>query len=195
MTLPATNKFATKGAAPATKAKPAKAKPRKFGPATDAKPRDPMLPAGSFRVRHIDAEELVHPVSKRISWRVQYSVGEDVYVALFFNTSAGVAEYQRYCIAMAGYTDLEEFKNFTASVAPDSDDSDDDFFASVIGDANAFSDYPLAGRLCDVRVTFGNEVKDKDTGEPTGDHFRNYKWTVVSDDDQDTAGKLEKVDA
>ncbi len=203
MPLPATNKFAKPGAAGA-KPKPApakpKPKPKKFGAATDATPRDPMLPEGDFRVRHIAAEELVHPVKKTLSWRVQFvAVSEEgesePFIALFMNTTAGVAEYQRYCAAMAGFENATEVNEFVAAVMPDVDldEASDAFFTSVIGDANAFSEagHTIERRLCDVRVTFGKACVDRDTGEPTGDHYRNYKRTAVPDEEQDETAKLE----
>jgi hypothetical protein len=192
MALPPNNKFAAKPGAAGAKPKPApakpKPKPKKFGAATDATPRDPMLPEGEFRVRHIGAEELIHPVKKTLSWRVQFMTvteeGEQgPFIALFMNTTAGVAEYQRYCMAMAGYDNAADYNEF---------DPEGDFFETVIGDANAFSEagHTIDRRLCDTRVTYGKAVLDRDSGEPTGDHYRNYKWTVVPDDDQDEAGKV-----
>jgi hypothetical protein len=189
MPLPANNKFAKPGAAGA-KPKPApKPKPKKFGAATDATPRDPMLPEGDFRVRHIGAEELIHPVKKTTSWRVQFmTVSEEgeqgPFIALFMNSTAGIAEYQRYCVAMAGYESAADYNEF---------DPEGDFFETVIGEANAFADAGLTidRRLCDVRCTYGKAVLDRDTKEPTGDHYRNYKWTVVSEDEQDEAPKVE----
>jgi hypothetical protein len=193
MPLPQNNKFAKPGAAgakPKPVAKP-KPKPKKFGAATDAAPRDPMLPEGEFRVRHIGAEELVHPVKKTLSWRVQFvcvsEEGEsEPYIALFMNSTAGVAEFQRYVMAMAGYDNAAEYNEF---------DPEGDFFETVIGEANAFSDAGLTieRRVADVRVTYGKACIDKDTGQPTGDHYRNYKWTVVPDEDdgQDEAAKVE----
>ncbi len=202
MPLPATNKFAKPGAAgakpkPAAKPKP---KPKKFGAATDAVPHDPMLPEGEFRVRHIGAEELIHPVKKTLSWRVKFvcvsEEGEsEPYIALFMNTNAGIAEYQRYCTAMAGYETAQECNDFVCAVMPDvdADEAGDAFFTSVLGDANAFSEAGLSieSRLTDVRVTWGKACIDRDSGEPTGDHYRNYKWTVVPDEEQDETMKLE----
>lgn len=203
MPLPANNKFAPKPGAAGAKPKPAaakpKPKPKKFGAATDATPRDPMLPEGDFRVRHLSGEELVHPSKKTISWRVQYmAVSEEgesgPYIALFMNTTAGIAEFQRYCVAMAGYEDAASFNEFAQSVMPDADldEASDAFFTSVIGDANAFSEAGLTieGRLTDVRVTYGKACVDQN-GQPTGDHYRQYKWAVVSDEEQDTVAKLE----
>jgi hypothetical protein len=192
MPLPPNNKFAKPGAAgakPKPAAKPPKPKPKKFGAATDATPRDPMLPEGDFRVRHLGAEELVHPVKKTLSWRVQFTCvseeGEsEPFIALFMNTTAGVAEYQRYCMAMAGYENAAEYNDF---------DPEGDFFETVIGEANAFSEAGLTieRRLADVHVTYGKACVDRDTGEPTGDHYRNYRWAVVSEDEQDEAPKVE----
>lgn len=189
MSLPATNKFAKPAAAgpkPAAKPKP---KPKKFGAATDATPRDPMLPEGEYRVRHIGAEELIHPVKKTTSWRVQFvavtDTGESApYIALFMNSTAGVAEYQRYCMAMAGYGNAAEYNDF---------DPEGDFFETVIGEANAFAEagHTIERRLCNVRVTYGKACLDRETGQPTGDHYRNYKWTVVPDEEQDEAAKVE----
>jgi hypothetical protein len=197
MPLPTGNKFAKHGFAGAKPA--AKPKPKKFGAATDATPRDPMLPEGEFRVRHLYGEELLHPVKKTLSWRVQFNAvqnGEESgpFIALFMNTTAGIAEFQRYCVAMAGYENAQEFNAFAQAVMPD-DDVDgacDAFFTSVIGDANAFSaaGHRIEGRLVDVRVAYGKACLGQD-GQPTGDHYRNYKWAPVPDDEQDTVGKLE----
>lgn len=191
MPLPANNKFAKPGPGAGAKPKPAaKPKPKKFGTATDAVPRDPMLPEGSFRVRHIGAEELIHPVKKTLSWRVQFTPvteggpGEgETFIALFMNTTAGVAEYQRYVMATAGYDSAAEYNEF---------DPEGDFFETVIGEANAFAEAGLTieRRLVDVRVTYGKACVGQD-GQPTGDHYRNYKWTVVPDEEQDEAGKVE----
>jgi hypothetical protein len=188
MTLPANNKFAKPAAAGAKPAAKPKPRPKKFGAATDAAPRDPMLPEGEFRVRHIGAEELIHPVKKTLSWRVQFEVvGDDApqgtFIALFMNSAAGIAEYQRYCVAMAGYTSTAEYNEF---------DPEGDFFETVIGEANAFAEagHTIERRLCDVRVTYGKPCLDPATGQPTGDHYRNYKWTVVPDEEQDEAGKV-----
>jgi hypothetical protein len=190
MPVPPNNKFAKPGAAGAKPKAAPKPKPKKFGAATDATPRDPMLPEGEFRVRHIGAEELIHPIKKSMSWRVQFmSITEEgesgPFIALFMNTTAGVAEYQRYCMAMAGYDNAAEYNEF---------DPEGDFFETVIGDANAFAVQGLTidRRVCDVRVTYGKACIGSD-GQPTGDHYRNYKWTVVPDDDdsQDEAAKVE----
>lgn len=185
MTLPATNKFAPKPGAAGAKPKAApKPKPKKFGTATDAVPRDPMLPEGEHRVRHLAAEELIHPVKKTTSWRVQFEADGQTFIALFMNTTAGIAEYQRYCMAMAGYESAAEYNEF---------DPEGDFFETVIGEANAFADagHTIERRLCDVRVTYGKPVMDRASGEPTGDHYRQYKWTVVPDEEQDEAAKVE----
>lgn len=202
MPLPANNKFAKPGAGAKPAAKPAakpKPKPKKFGAATDATPRDPMLPEGEFRVRHLGGEELIHPVKKTLSWRVQFNTVQDgeesgPFIALFMNTTAGIAEFQRYCVAMAGYENAQEFNEFAQAVMPDADldEACDSYFTSVIGDANAFSEagHTIEGRLADVRVTYGKACVGQD-GHPTGDHYRNYKWVPVPDEEQDTTGKLE----
>jgi hypothetical protein len=208
MPVPPNNKFAPKPGAGGAAAKPKptaaaakpKPKPKKFGAAT-ATPRDPMLPEGTVRVRHLGAEELIHPAKKTLSWRVQFTPIEgyenagETFIALFMNTTAGVAEYQRYCVAMAGYETAGEFTEFACAVVPgaDAEEAGDAFFSSVIGDANAFSEagHTIDRRIAEVRVTFGKACIDKDTGEPTGDHFRNYKWSVVPDEEQDEAGRLE----
>jgi hypothetical protein len=193
MPLPANNKFAKPGAAGAKtppKKTPPKPKPKKFGTATDAQPKDPMLDPGEYRVRHIGAEELIHPVKKTLSWRVQFVVvteegdSESPNIALFMNTTAGIAEYQRYCMAMAGYESAAEYNEF---------DPEGDFFETVIGESNAFSEagHTIERRLCDVVVTFGKPVLDRETGQPTGDHYRNYRWAVVPDEEQDEAAKVE----
>jgi hypothetical protein len=213
MPVPPNNKFAQKpgagGAAAAKKPMPVakpKPKPRKFGAPSEHQPRDPMLDAGfSGKVRHIGAEELLHPVYKSLSWRVQFLVfGEEengTRIALYMNTTAGVAEYQRYCVAMAGYQTAAEFTEFALSVMPDADaeEAGDAFFSSVIGDANPFSEagYTIERRLAHVVVTRGKPVIDKETGQPKlgpdgePDYYRNYKWTVVPDEEQDEAGRLE----
>jgi len=203
MPVPPNNKFAKPGAAAGAKPKPTakpKPKPKKFGAATDAQPKDPMLDAGAFRVRHLGGEELVHPVKKSLSWRVQFmTVSEEgeagPFIALFMNTTAGIAEYQRYCVATAGYDNATEFNEFAQAVMPDAelDEASDAFFTSVIGDANAFSEagLTLEGRLVDVEVWMGKPVIDRETQQPTGDHYRNYKWVPVPDEEQDTVGKLE----
>jgi hypothetical protein len=196
MPLPATNKFAKPGAAGAKPKPAAKPKPKKFGAATDAVPKDPMLDPGDYRVRHIGAEELIHPVKKTTSWRVQFMTqtgeGEEgPFIALFMNTTAGIAEYQRYCMATAGYESAAEYNEF---------DPEGDFFETVIGEANAFAEMGLTidRRLVDVVVKRGKPVIDKETGQPkidplTGepDYYRNYVWSVVPDDEQDEAGKVE----
>lgn len=177
MPLPPNNKFAKPAGKP-------KQKPKKFGAATDATPRDPMLPEGDFRVRHLGAEELVHPVKKTLSWRVQFEHEGSTYIALFMNSAAGIAEYQRYVMAMAGYQSAAEYNEF---------DAEGEFFEAVIGDANAYSEAGLTieRRLCDVRVTYGKPCLDRETGQPTGDHYRSYRWSVAPEDEQDEAAKVE----
>lgn len=195
MPLPAGNKFAKPGAAGAKPRPAPKAKPKKFGAATDATPRDPMLAARPepYRIRHLGAEELVHPQFKTVSWRITIENTEtgEQHVTLHMNTTAGVAEYQRQVMATAGYESAAEYNEF---------DPEGDFFETVIGEANAFAEAGLTidRRLVDVVVKRGKPVMDKETGQPkidplTGepDYYRNYAWTVVPDEEQDEAAKVE----
>jgi hypothetical protein len=200
MALPPNNKFAKPGAAgakPKPVAKP-KPKPKKFGAATDAVPRDPMLTARPepYRVRHLGFEELIHPQFKTISWRssVENTETGETAITLHMNTTAGVAEYQRQVMATAGYESAAEYNEF---------DPEGDFFETVIGEANAFAEMGLTidRRLVDVVVKRGKPVLDKETGLPkidplTGepDYYRNYAWSVVPDDEQDEAAKVEAVE-
>jgi hypothetical protein len=200
MPLPATNKFAHKsGAAGAAGAKPKpavkpKPKPKTFGPPTDAVPRDPMLAARPepYRVRHLGAEELIHPEFKTKSWRISIENTEtgEAHITLHMNTTAGIAEYQRQVMATAGYGTAAEYSEF---------DPEGDFFETVIGEANAFAESGLMidRRLVDVVVSRGKPCVDK-AGQPkidplTGeqDYYRRYAWAVVPDEEQDEAAKVE----
>jgi hypothetical protein len=199
MPLPPNNKFAKPGAAgakPAAKpAAPKRAKPKTFGAPTDEKPKVPMLTARAepYRLRHIGAEELIHPEFKTKSWRftVEDTETGETSITLHMNTTAGIAEYQRQVMATAGYSTAAEYSEF---------DSEGDFFETVIGEANAFAEMGLTldRRLVDVLVSRGKPVLVKETGQPkidplTGepDYYRNYRWSVVPDEDQDEAGKVE----
>ncbi len=195
MPLPANNKFAKPGAAGAKPKPTAKPKPKTFGPPTDAVPRDPMLTARAepYRIRHLAAEELIHPEFKTKSWRINIEDTEtgEAAITLHMNTTAGIAEYQRQVMATAGYSSAAEYSEF---------DAEGDFFETVIGEANAYAEAGLTldRRLVDVIVSRGKPVIDKKTGQPridplTGepDYYRNYKWTVVPDEEQDEAAKVE----
>jgi hypothetical protein len=203
MPLPAGNKFAPKpGAAPAAKPKPAvkpKPKPKTFGAASDQTPQIPMLTARAetYRIRHLGAEELIHPEYKTKSWRLSVEDTEtgEQYITLHMNTTAGIAEYQRQVMSTAGYASAAEYNEF---------DPEGDFFETVIGEANAFAEAGLTldRRLVDVVVKRGKVVIDKKTGQPkidrlTGepDYYRNYTWTVVPEDEQDEAPKVEAGEA
>ena len=198
MPVPPNNKFAPKPGAGAAAAKPApkpvpkKTKPKTFGTATDEQPRIPMLSASPEvqRIRHISAEELIHPEFKTKSWRFTVEHEGETFITLHMNTTAGIAEYQRQVMATAGYESAAEYNEF---------DPDGDFFETVIGEANAFAEQGLTldRRLVDVLVSRGKPVIDKKTGEPRldaqgePDYYRNYRWTVVPDAEQDEAGKVE----
>lgn len=191
MPLPA--KFAAKPAAPPKK------KPSAFGPAEDSTPRDPMLARGSHRVRVTAVEEQVSPKDlNKVCYKATFEViTSDVHpvgdarVALFFRTTPGIREYKVFVARAAGYATAAEYSGF---------DPDGDFFETMIGIANEFAarELTIVGRLVDVRVTLGNPVIDKETGQQTvdketgqPDHFRDYSWTVVADDaGQDTVGKV-----
>lgn len=182
MPLPA--KFAAKPAAPPKK------KPSAFGPAEDSTPRDPMLDPGAHRVRVTAIEEAVNPVSFRVSYKATFEVMQsdvheagDVRVAIFFKTIPGIREYKLLVARAAGYANAQEYSAF---------DPDGDFFETMIGAVNEFAQRGLTviGRQVDATVRNGKPCIDKDTGAPTGDHYREYSWSVVPDEEQDLVDKV-----
>jgi hypothetical protein len=135
---------------------------------------------------------LIHPEFKTKSWRINIEDTEtgEAAITLHMNTTAGIGEYQRQVMATAGYESAADYSEF---------DAEGDFFETVIGEANAFAEAGLTldRRLVDVVVSRGKPCVDK-AGQPkidplTGeqDYYRRYAWTVVSDDEQDEAGKVE----
>lgn len=204
MTLPAGNKFANKGKPGAGKAAAPKAsrfgsfKPREEGP--------PMLEAmrdgapAYYRVRFESAEECTAQKPGGQNTIKSYvevvgtppecdegptPAGSRVLV-LHMQSQYGRADFNEQCVAFAGYDasteeGVAEFLEF---------DPDGQFFAACVGDANDYAEQAagMVGRLADVMVKRG-----KDDGK--GGYYRQYKWAVVEDGDQDLGPKIEKTAA
>jgi hypothetical protein len=179
-----------KGKAPTAGAKPQVKKSRYAG-IQNGKDRDPMPDVGHYRFRIVACEEGVNPgtLAESVKVRVQpvkVAASGDAYendgpqmLCLFMRTTAGLSEFKRCIVASAGFEDAEAYDAF---------DPDGEFIGACVGEDNDYSRSGLTviGRVVDCDVTRGKDAVNKKTGQPTGDWYRNFRWTVVSDDEQES---------
>ncbi len=162
-----------------------------------AQPRDPMLGVGDYVVRVLSNAIGVNPATREESfkghievvWAADGShsqVGERAAVINKLTGKSaqfGMERSKGYIVAAAGYATDAEYDAF---------DPQGHFIDSVLGASNEYSaaGLTITGRLVRVRVSRGNDVIDKTSGQPTGDFYREYSWTVVEDADQDAVKKV-----
>lgn len=180
---------------PSKAGKPSKQKPRKrrnkYADATPEAPRDPMPPKGEYVFKIGAIEQSTNDGNGNQSVKVPVTVaevidgGEDVSegdeFCVLFTSSSKSAQYavQRvfaFVIAASGFETLEDYLEV---------DPERDFLPVIIdGDTDGpMGEQSLEGRYVRSIVTLGKEVlKD---GEPTGDHYRNYKWFPVDEEHQE----------
>lgn len=170
---------------PAAGKPPAKKKSRYAGIKESSK--EPMPTEGRYRFRLIGYEFATHPKSGRNSIKMHFSVVSASngtpegaqQLALFFLTSAGQSDLKKSIRAVSGFDSEEEYDEF---------DPEGEFIGYVAeGEQNDYSHIVVEGRLFDAIVTYGGDVINKETGQPTGDKYRNYSWAVVPEDEQDEA--------
>lgn len=187
MGVSATNKFAEK---PAAKAK--QAKPKGMG-APEAS-RNPMPEIGHSRFRLTEVEEGFNAGTNKSSLKIKvsaldldgspHSEGDD-FTLVFMRTVPGERDYKLAIVGFAGYDDLGEYTAF---------DPNGELFTAAIGEENDYTAEAadLIGRVCDVKVSRGGDVKDRETGVPNGDFYRAYKWTAVHDEELNASQRIEK---
>ena len=116
--------------------------------------------------------------------RANHKVGEIVMIPWVVEGSKSAkrnrGRVKAFVARAAGYDANEEYVEF---------DPDGDFIESLTGEANAYSEAELTivGRFVDCEVMKGNDVVDKETGEKTGDYYREYKWTAFDEEQQEVA--------
>jgi hypothetical protein len=194
----AIGKFGNKAATPAAGAKRPAPKPvqrvSKYGAAKDVEDRDPMPVVGTYRFRVLGCEDNPSPKNPSNMWfRTQleiialegpqaeqtHQVG-DVVVMIQQTAGNGAPQGIPRVVAFvrhaAGYEDFDEYKAY---------DPDGYFIDAQSGIVNDYSERGefIVGRLVDAQVTRGRDRED-------GDYYREYKWAVVPDDEQDQLGKV-----
>jgi hypothetical protein len=163
-----------------------------------------MLLAGEYRVRVTACTEGFNPGRRRESYKVSLHViaaseggsrvGETC-TMITFMTPAGLAELKRFALHAAGFGPTrEQGSTATAKALVEEGESQYDaldesfgYQGAILeasagkGPANAPS---LVGRIVDVTVSSGKPVINPQTGEPTGDCYRVYRWFSVPESEQ-----------
>jgi hypothetical protein len=196
--MPAQDKFARKPTAVAKAKAVSKEKASRYGTFKVREVGPPMLAVqadkspAEYRVRFVSAEECqaekpggqnsIKVYATVVSGDGPTPVGERVLI-LYMQSSIGRTQFQEFCLFVAGTdaTDDDQVAAFNEG------DPDNRFYEAVTGDDNEFAEQAagMIDRDVDVLVTRGKDVTSKETGEPTGDYFRVYRWAVVPDDEQD----------
>lgn len=143
-----------------------------------AMPRDPFPEPGTYRFRVAGVTWGVNPgKNDRESVKTRFTIADldeqgaashslgDSLVMVNFYTKPGMAEFQSFVVAAAGFESDEEFIAAT--------DDDGTFVDALIAGSGA-----LDGRLVDVIVTKGLPAKD-------GNVYPRYQWAVVAEEEQD----------
>ncbi len=154
-------------------------------------PKSSMPSTGDYRFRVIGCEPGHNPKTGNDSFKVDLEVvasdgpkasdpGTEV-IAVFVVTgkggSFGQERAKSFVMAAAGFEDDESYDEF---------DPGGEFIDSVLGDSNDYSDLGgLVDRIVDCRVTLGSPVIDSVTGQPTGDHYREYTWEPLTAEEQE----------
>lgn len=159
-----------------------------------AKDRDPKFNPGHYVVRVLSNEITIKPDHTRaetfhgkceIVWAAEGSedhVGDQRVFWQPLSTSYAFERVKSYVVAAAGY-DEPSYDAF---------DPEGGFLDSVCGTVNPASQpyidagMTVVGRLVEVRVTRGREMLDPQTQQPTGDHWREHKWSPTPEEQQDT---------
>jgi hypothetical protein len=175
-------KFSGRGAAA-----PAKAGGR-WGGIPSAKPQIPFPDPGEYRFRIKDGELSFNPKSGNESVKVTLEIvltdckstssGDVQFVAVVSGKAKEIGEDRVRFLAMAamGFTESEGEKY--AAAYPKGEPIDN-LLNGVESEAS------LAGRLVDAVVKLGAPCLDRDTKQPTGNHYREYEWSVVDESEQD----------
>jgi hypothetical protein len=186
MPLPA--KFANKK--PATTNKPKS----KYSGVKSIQPRDPMPVAGKYRFQVLEIEEGYNKGNDTTSHKVKlaiaaganerHAIGDVVTAAWVTSGKSATNNLRRvkaFTMAAGGFETDDEYDVF---------DPDGLFIDATAGSENDYSALTLVGRYVDCNVTRGNDVLSKDTGVPTGDYYREYAWSVVPEEEQDTTASV-----
>lgn len=159
------------------------APPRLFSGGTQAADNKFPLPqVGSYRLRvvetyvtsnprsggwfHADFEVVdtsnheAHPIGSKVSY-LQGFTGK--------SEAVGKPKIKRFCMVAVGCEEQAEY---------DAWDPQEDLPNAACGEANAFGEQPLAGRILDAEVARG---KDKPGGT---DWFRDWSFLIVQDQDE-----------
>jgi hypothetical protein len=185
--------------APEALARPAK-KSRYKG-IKSAQPKPPIPHAGDYRFQILQCEEGFNDGEQTHSYKITvgfvevrqgpHKVGEVATIPLVVEGSKAAAKnlqrLKAIFVAASGFESDEQYDAF---------DPSGHLFDVCAGTAesdNTMVCYTVVGRLFDCRISRGNDVKNKETGIPTGDYYREYAPSVVSEEEQANQGGIPRV--
>ncbi len=159
--------------APAKTAAPAKGKGSRWKGVQSSKPRDPIIHAGTYRLRVVSGEPgrtgeyfKVHfVIEQQADGQTMHADGDSTIVLFRLVDDAGKARCKAFFVAAAGHHDDASYD----AIDPDGALMDQFF--------DRGEDSSLGGRLVDVRVRRGNDKED-------GDYYREFEWAPVADAEQ-----------
>lgn len=195
----ATSRFrranAPASATPVTTGKPAP-RTRRFAGVQAQGDRDPMPYPGTYIFRVTACEEGFNEGSKRRSYKASLEIVEiqqggkdtpgtekthevgDAVKAIMLETSPGMAEFKRFCMATAGYEVHEQQAYDEWDVAEAGGGAAGDHIEACLGEDNRFV---IDGQNPCVGVLVGCEVSyTKPDGK--GSYYRRYAWFVVEEE-------------
>ena len=179
------------------KPKPKRVNGSKYGSIVSAPPREPMAPYGKHRVRLESASVRQSPVFEdRETQHYVFSVisSDDtaegtVFKVILFKTNPGKKECRYMTMALIGMNPADQSDNDAFNEF----NQDGGLYAATLGDIEAGGNWIdanggnqcLIGRQADVIVTQGNPCIDKQSGQPSGDFYRNISWSPIDESEQD----------
>lgn len=166
----AIGQFGNKSSKPAANVKP---KGSRWKGVQSSKPRDPIIHAGTYRLRVLSGEPgrtgeyfKVHfRIEQQAEGQTMHADGDDTIVLFRTVDDAGISRCKGFFVAAAGYEDDASYD----AVDPDGALMDQFF--------DRGEDSGLSGRLVDVRVRRGKDKED-------GDYYREFEWSPVADAEQ-----------
>lgn len=163
-----------------TRPTPARA-PNKYAGIQAAQPRDPILGLGEHYLTLVeisasearDYEIVTFDVTSSSDPKFEGTRAKCLFACTGKAGRVGLKELKALCIAICGYESEDEYNAAEA-------DSPGALMTAVI------EDHAGEGRTVLVSVTQGKARINQETGQPTGEFFANYRWSV--DPDQEALG-------